>query len=229
MTMILYGNPESGHTYKVKLLLDTAGIAYEYRLVDIFVGRNDRPEPFRSLSLAKFGEVPLLVHDGVSYAQSDAILLHLAEYTGRYGGQDPGLMRLVREWLFWEANKLGLSLPHLRLAHNYFPEEFPSGAVEWLHRRFNEDIGRLDREFSDGRKFVIGDELTIADFSLCGYLFFANHAQVAVPARIDAWLRRMQALPNWQPPFELLSPGMPYTTFGTIKTQYDPSAAPVPA
>jgi glutathione S-transferase len=221
--MTLYGNPESGHAYKVKLFLDVAEIPYTYQLVDIFVPRQERPEPFRKLSLAKFGEVPLLVHDGISYAQSDAILLHLAQHTGRFGGSSPQTMSLVREWLFWEANKLGLSLPHLRLARNYFPDDFPAGAVSWLQTRYDADIAHFDSALADGRPFITGDELTIADFSLCGYLFFANQAHVKVPRYVNDWLCRMQALPSWKPPFALLAPDIHYQTFGIIKDHFEPA------
>lgn len=222
MTLVLYGNPESGHAYKVKLFLDVAGLDYRYELVDIFVPREDRAEPFRSLSLSKFGEVPLLIHEERVYAQSNAILIYLAQLTGSYGAQSAGLFSNVKEWLFWEANKLGLSLPHLRLARNYFPEDFPLGAIEWLQCRFTEDVLRLDRELSDGRMFICGDDLTVADFSLCGYLFFANQAAVEVPGFVRSWMIRLQNLPNWKLPFELLSPDAAYVTFGVKKGQYDP-------
>lgn len=226
MTLLLYGNPESGHTYKVKLFLDVAGFDYHYELVDIFISRQDRPEPFRSLSLSKFGEVPLLIHQERVYAQSNAILLYLAELSGSYGAQSASLFNSVKEWLFWEANKLGLSLPHLRLARNYFPEEFPPGAVEWLQRRFTEDVSRFEKELSDGRMFICGDELTVADFSLCGYLFFANQAAVEVPQFVRKWMVRLQQLPKWRPPFELLSPDTDYVTFGVVKDQYNPKSCP---
>src|SRR3546814_15070874 len=50
-------------------------------------------------------------------------------------------------------------------------------AVQWLAGRFKEDVGRLDKELRDGRRFILDDELSIADFSLAGYLFWSNQAQ----------------------------------------------------
>src|SRR2546421_526311 len=98
----LYGNRESGHSYKVRLMLDVAGLPYAYEEIDLALARTERPEPFRSLAV--YGEVPLLVHRGRAYVQSNAILLHLAEQCGQYGAESAERMARVREWLFWEAN-----------------------------------------------------------------------------------------------------------------------------
>ncbi|MBX2823269.1 MAG: glutathione S-transferase C-terminal domain-containing protein [Gammaproteobacteria bacterium] len=63
----------------------------------------------------------------------------------------------------------------------------------------------MDRELSDGRPWITGDQLTIADFSLCGYLFYADQAKVEVPDQVSGWLGRLTGLPGWQSPYDLLS------------------------
>lgn len=221
--IILYGHPESGHSYKVKLMLDVAHVEYTYRQVDILVDRDARPEPFRSLSLARFGEVPLVTIGQAHYVQSNAILIELADTLGLFGGSGRSNKGVsCKEWLMWEANKIGLSLPHLRLARNYFPDDYPAGAVEWLAKRFEEDIGRLDRALSDGRRYIIDDELSIADFSLAGYLFWSNQAQVKLPETVITWLQRIASLKGWQSPYNCLSQPPGYITFGLIKNEFDP-------
>ncbi|WP_338495616.1 glutathione S-transferase family protein [Pseudomonas sp. WP18] len=223
MTSItLYGHPESGHSYKVKLMLDVAKVDYTYRQVDILVDRDARPEPFRTLSLARFGEVPLLTLDGAHYVQSNAILIELADALGLFGGSGRRGTVTCKEWLLWEANKIGLSLPHLRLARNYFPDDYPPGAVQWLASRFQEDVGRLDKELCDGRRYILDDELSIADFSLAGYLFWSNQAQVELPETVIAWLGRIASLDGWQSPYACLSQQPGYETFGLVKDEFDP-------
>lgn len=194
----LFGNRESGHTYKVRLALALAGIDHGFEEIDV-VGtpREARPEPFRSL--AKYGEVPLLVHDGQPYVQSNAILLHLAGHTNRLGGESEDRLARVREWLFWEANRIGFSLPNLRWHTRFEPAE--PAVLAMLRQRFDADIARLNQEFSDGRAFILGDTPTVADCSLCGYLYFADQAQVTVPAAVQAWLDRIAALPGWRHPY----------------------------
>lgn len=194
----LFGNRESGHTYKVRLMLAVAGLAHDFEEIDVLgTPRESRPEPFRSL--ARYGEVPLLVHDGQSHVQSNAILLHLAGHTRRFGGQSEDRLARVREWLFWEANRIGFSLPNLRW-HTRFEPAHPA-VLGMLRQRFDADIARLEAEFSDGRAFVLGDAPTVADFSLCGYLYFADQAQVTVPPHVQAWLDRIAALPGWRHPY----------------------------
>jgi len=198
-----FGHPESGHSYKVKLMLAVCDLAYDYRIIDIWQPHHERPEPFRSL--AKFQEVPLLLHKNQVYVQSDAILCFLAEYTGQFGGEDQDRMNRVREWLFWEANRLGLCLPHLRYARHFAPQEYPEGSLDWLQQRYETDIARLNTEFADGRSFILDDKPTIADFAICGYLFWADQAKVSIPGHVSLWLERLSRLPGWQEPYKLLA------------------------
>ncbi len=198
----LYGNRESGHSYKVKLLLAVADVPHTYEEIDLMQAREERPEPFRSL--ARFGEVPLLVHEGQALVQSDAILHYLASHLKAYGGESPERLDRCREWLFWEANRIGLSFPHLRFARKFAPRQYPAGALEWLGHRFEQDIARLDHEFADGRRFILGDAVSIADFALCGYLFWPEQAGVELPAQVGRWLDNIRGLPGWEHPYALM-------------------------
>jgi glutathione S-transferase len=192
----LYGNRESGHAYKVRLMLNLAGLPHEFEEVDIFGPHEQRPAAFRAL--APFGEVPLLVHAGRPYVQSNAILLHLAAHTGALDGEVAERIGRVREWLFWESNRIGFSLPNLRY-HMRFEPAAPE-VLAMLRQRVDADIARLEHEFADGREFILGRAPTVADVSLCGYLFWADQAQVAVPPHLQGWLGRIAALPGWRHP-----------------------------
>jgi glutathione S-transferase len=198
----LYGNRESGHSYKVKLLLAVAGVPHSYHEIDLMQPREARPEPFRSLT--KFGEVPLLVHGAQTLVQSDSILHYLANHLKAFGGESPARLDRCREWLFWEANRIALSLPHLRFARKFAPEQYPEGALQWLKQRYEQDIARLDHEFSDGRRFILGDAASIADFALCGYMFWPEQAGVEFPVQVNRWLDNIRALPGWKHPYELM-------------------------
>lgn len=197
----LYGSAESGHTFKVRLTLEVAALPYDYEEVDLRLDREARPEPFRSL--AKYGEVPLLVHDGQPYVQSNAILLHLAQHSQALGGETPERLARCREWLFWEANRIGTSLPHLRFGQHFDPQGYPPGVLEWMRKRFDADIARLEDELSDDRAFMLGDAPSIADFSICGYMFWPGQANVSYPPRVTTWLDRIRALPGWRAPYDM--------------------------
>ena len=198
-----FGHPDSGHAFKVRFLLSAAGIAHDYELVDIFAPCESRSEEFREH--ARYGEVPLLLHEGRSYVQSNAILIHLATLTGQWGAQNEDSFQRCLEWLNWEANKIGMCLPQLRAARRVADHGINDGALQWLQNRYQHDVGILNIELTDGRPYILGAQPTIADFSLCGYLFFANEAQVEVPTNVQAWLERLSALPGWQHPYDLMS------------------------
>lgn len=204
---VLYCHHESGHSYKVALALALMGLPFEQRAVDLNLPRERRPAEFRRVSL--FGEVPVLVDDdGLAVCQSNAILDHLARRHGRLDGAGPAARTRAREWLAWEANRIAMSLPHLRFSRRFTP----AGDVleAYWTARMQADFDRLDLALQGGA-FLAGDAPTIADVSCCGYLFWADQAQVDLapwPALV-AWLARIRSLPGWQAPYDLLVPCPP--------------------
>jgi glutathione S-transferase len=201
--MKLFGHLDSGHSYKVRFFMVAAGLPHDYEVVDIWIDRAARQSEFKEN--ARYGEVPLLVDGDHTFVQSNAILTHLATQTGQWGAQNPDLMQRVSEWLFWEANKIGLCLPQIRGHQLFDTMQLTDGALKWLSDRYAHDVGLLDTTLADGRKFITGEEPTIADFSLSGYLFYADEAKVSVPPHVQKWLDALAALPGWKPPSELLS------------------------
>ncbi len=202
MDLILYGNRESGHSYKARLMLILTQTPHEYRPVDLTLERDRRPAEFRAVS--KFGEVPVLVDRGQAYVQSDAILLHLAQREHKYYGRDAIDHDQVREWLFWEANRVGMSVPNLRYAVKWQPDTKPE-VLDWLRARAYADLDRLDDEFSQ-RKFLLGDFATVADLACCGYLYWLDQAGLdrnRWPA-VSRWLDDISALPGWKAPYDLM-------------------------
>ncbi|MFK8053478.1 MAG: glutathione S-transferase family protein [Woeseiaceae bacterium] len=200
--LTLFGHPDSGHAYKIKLLMDVAEIDHEYVFIDIFSPRTSRPKIFRKH--ARFGEVPLLLDGDHALTQSNAILLYLAKKFSRWGGEHSALLDNATEWLFWEANKIGLCLPQLRADKRFDDSRLDDGARDWLMQRYLHDVGLLNDRLGDTGAFITGDTLTIADFSICGYLFLADEAEVDVPKQVRAWLARLSELPHWQTPGEIL-------------------------
>ena len=207
MTPILYCHRESGHSYKVALALTLMNVDFEQRAVDLNLPRDERPDAFRRASL--FGEVPALVdEDGLAVTQSNAILDHVARRYGKLDGTTPATQTRVREWLAWEANRIAMSLPHLRFSRRFTP----AGDVleAYWTERMKADLARLDRAFGESA-FLVGDAPTIADISCCGYLFWADQADVDLapwPA-VAAWLDRIRSLPRFKAPYDLLDDRFP--------------------
>lgn len=203
----LYCHHESGHSYKVALALTLMRVPFEQRSVDLNLPREQRPDDFRRVSL--FGEVPVLVEDdGLAVCQSNAILDHLARRHGRLDGATPAARTRVREWLAWEANRLAMSLPHLRFSRRFTPAGPALDA--WFEARMHADLERLDLALR-ASPYLVGDAVTIADVSCCGYLFWADQAAVDLAAwpAVAAWLERIRSQPPWQAPYDLLVAGNP--------------------
>lgn len=197
---ILYGARESGHAWKVRQALVLLGVPHAYRQIDIRLPHAKRPADFQAVS--PYGEVPVLVDADSAQAQSNAILQRLAVQTGRLGGDRP---RELLQWLFWEANRIGFSLPNVRY-HGHFGHPIEAGALSWLRGRLQADLARLERELEGGRAFLLGDDLTVADLACSAYLNWPEQGGVDLgrwPA-ISGWLERIRATPGWSHNYELV-------------------------
>ncbi len=201
----LFGHPDSGHAFKVRFFMLHAGIEHDYEVVDIWKARDQRSEEFQAA--ATFGEVPLLLEDGQAWVQSNAILMHLARETGLWGFESAERQTLCEQWLVWEANKIGLCIPQIRVFERFEKDnETLRQAMPWLTARYAHDVGVLEETLSTGQPWlVVGDTPTIADFSTCAYLQYADEARLSVPPRVSDWLQRLSELPGYKHPYELLA------------------------
>ena len=81
------------------------------------------------------------------------------------------------------------------------------GVEKWLKGRIDNAIGIVEKHLST-RSYVVGSKPAIADMSLCGYLYFpAEESGYDIQSQFPAiarWLERLQALPGWRPPYEML-------------------------
>ena len=196
----LYGHRSSGHSHKVALTLTLAGLAFGYTDVDPAQPRPMRPADWQRVS--PWGEIPVLLDDGRPFVQSDAILLHLA---GNHPGLFAGREAAAREWLFWEANRIGFSLPNLRWRRATGPGAGEVG--DWLQARLDADLAELNRRLS-GQDYLLGAAWSIADMACAGYLLLEDCAPFSrAHAAIEAWLDRLRALPGWAPA-GVLMPGL---------------------
>ena len=196
---LLYGSTDSGHSYKVRLFLLLTGTPHRYEWIDLGTPRPGRPEAFRAAS--RFGEVPVWVGErGQALCQSNAILMHLAQATGQMTGA-PAQWPQVTEWLAWEANRIGLSLPNLRLSRRWTHEAPEVDA--WLERRVQADLQVLDDALAaSGTWLLPGEAPTIADLSCAAYLYWLDQAGLSTDAQpaVARWLSDLAAQPGWQHP-----------------------------
>ena len=187
-------------------MLQLCNAGWEPRFVDYFNGETRTPE-YRAINV--MGEVPVLEHRDITLAQSGVILDYLAERLGRFGPTDDAERREILRWLLFDNHKLTSYTATLRFQLQ-FSELKDGPLIDFLRGRSNGAFGVLDHHLAD-RNFVIGDRLTIADLSLCGYLFWPEEFGVTWATdypNVDAWLERIKVLRGWVHPYELM-PGPP--------------------
>jgi glutathione S-transferase len=196
---------QSGHAYKPALALELAGADWTPRFVDYFRGETRAPA-YRAINV--MGEVPVLEHRGRTLTQSGVILDYLAATLGRFGPRDDDERREILRWLLWDNHKLTSYTATFRYMRTLAKDPDPAVLAEF-GKRARAAWSILDSHLAT-RTHVVGERLTIADLSICGYLFFDDELGVdwaEFPA-IDAWLSRLKDEPRWRHPYALM-PGHP--------------------
>ena len=203
---VLHGSPHSLPTYRVALMLRLCGTAFRFRYISFQRRMHLTPE-FRALS--RWGQVPVLEHDGRLLLQSAAILEYLSETFNRFGG-DGTARQDIREWLFWDADRLypplygwyGLDLGRRKL----LPLSFDDAVVARWQALGEAALTILDAHLADC-PFLVGANATIADIASYADVAFARLSgrDLAEWPNVAAWARRIEAMPAFAAPFGLLA------------------------
>jgi GST-like protein len=165
MIDLYYWPTPNGH--KVTMFLEEAGLDYTLKPVNIGKGDQFKPD---FLAIAPNNRMPAIVDHApagadapVSLFESGAILLYLAEKTGRFiAGDVPGRAEVL-QWLFWQMGGLGPMLGQNHHFTQYAPEKVPY-AIDRYVKETNRLYGVLDRRLAD-RPFVAGADYSIADMA----------------------------------------------------------------
>jgi len=208
MTLKLHCFGESGNCYKAALALTFAGLDWEPVFVDFFNGEARSPEYLRDVN--EMGEAPVLDTGTLRLTQSGAIQAWITHETGRFGGTsfEEGLE--VLRWVLWDNHKLSSQIGTTRFLMNFLPpEKRPEPVIAFQLGRLKTAYTVLNRHLA-GREWIVGDAITNADISCCGYLFYPEpfgFTRADWP-EIDRWLANIEALPGWKHPYDMM-PGRP--------------------
>jgi glutathione S-transferase len=196
---------QSGNCYKVAFLLRALAQSYETAFVD-FIGGATRDASWRERS-NEMGEVPVLEDGAQRLTQSGAILMYLARKHGKYAGNTQDEQQEVLRWLFFDNHKFTSYFASYRFAKAFAPSAPDPAVMAWLKIRIDSAYTIVDKHLTTN-PFVVGSAATVADFSLCGYLFYpVEESGYDVQPRfpnIVAWLKRMKAQPGWALPYDIL-------------------------
>lgn len=194
--LTLYGIWLSGPTYKAGLALSLMGLPFAYKHVDLRAGAHKQPD---FLSVNRFGQVPALVDGDLKLCQSGSILLYLAEKSGKMGGKTAEEKARVREWLFWEYDRLASNVYRPRAIKRGFMKAEDSVYTMYANMA-GDALKVLDAELAKGSGFLVGSEATIADVAVYGDVAYAEEAAIDLSAypHVKAWMAKMEKLPGFK-------------------------------
>ena len=200
--MKLYHNPLSPNVRRVRLTAAVLGIPLEEHVVDFAKGEHKSPA---YLALNPNGAVPTLVDGDFALSESRAIMQYLASTKPESGllPRDEKERADVARWQFWDASHFSPTLAGIafeRLLKPMMNLGEPDAAKIEEHLKNFQRWGAVLNGRLEGRTFVVGSALTIADLTLASSLMYAK--QCAVPVadfkHLDAWFGRMTELDGWK-------------------------------
>ncbi|HUO12964.1 MAG TPA: glutathione S-transferase family protein [Caulobacteraceae bacterium] len=185
----IHGDPISGNCLKVKWTAERLGIPFAWIDVDVLKAETRTPQ---FLALNPAGQVPLVVlDDGRVLAQSNAIMLHLAEGSPLIPADAYERAKMF-EWLFWEQYSHEPYVAVARFQMRYLGK--PRGEIDPKIIQRGEAALELLNARLAGREFLVGEALTLADIALVAYTRMAADGGFSLgdyPA-VEAWVGRVE-------------------------------------
>lgn len=208
MTIKLHCFGESGNAYKAALALQLSGLDWEPVKVDFFGGETRTPD-YRT-TINNMGEAPVMIDGDIRLTQSGVIQDYVSEQSGKFGGGNPEERREILRWVLWDNHKLSSNAGMTRFLMNFLPEDKqPKEVIGFMQGRLSAAYAVLN-DHLNGRDWIVGDGITNADLSCCGYLYYPEPFGFVRKdwPHIDAWLTRLSETPGWKAPYDLM-PGSP--------------------
>ncbi|MBX3480741.1 MAG: glutathione S-transferase N-terminal domain-containing protein [Caulobacter sp.] len=203
----LYGLP-TPNGVKVSIMLEEIGLPYEPHLIDIGENESHTPE---FLSLNPNGKIPAILDpDGpggkpLALFESGAILVYLAEKTGKLLPADPARRYETLQWVMWQMGGPGPMFGQLGFFHKFAGREYEDKRPRDRYAAESKRLLGVLESRLEGRDWIMGDDYTIADVAMLGWVrnligFYeaADIVDYASLTRVPAWLERGLARPAVQ-------------------------------
>lgn len=180
--------------YKVSIMLEECGLPYTFKHIELG-SKEQRQDWF--LAMNPNGRIPVIVdHDNDDFVvfESAAILIYLAELSGRFLPEARNQRSRVLQWLMFQAAGLGPMQGQTHVFYRYAPKKIPY-AIERYQRETRRLYEVLEHQL-EGREFIV-DELSIADFAAFPWVRRYEWAGVAIEdlPNLWRWYRLLEARP----------------------------------
>lgn len=194
ITLFTHGTPNG---IKIAIALEEMGLPYKSQFVEIFSGDGQKPE---FLAISPAGKIPAIRDEdtGATVYESNAILLYLAEKSGKLIPADASRRFEVNELLFLQASLQGPMFGQ-RMHFSFFaPETIPYSIKRYEQQ--GEAVDAVVERLLADRSYFLGKELSIVDVSFFGWYLSAERAGLlsADKPRLKAWFDRIKARPAVQ-------------------------------
>jgi glutathione S-transferase len=180
---------------RVRWTLQELGVAFEAVTIDMMAGEHRSPQ---FLKINPAGKIPVLVDGDLTLTESVAICVYLAEkYRERdLIPNDPRERARLNQWLLFTATELEQPLWRIARHTNLYPKDKRLPAEIELARSDFTAMAKVLNEHMDGRTFVLGNRVSVADFVLAYTLDWAQLVKLlgGLP-RLEAYVERMYARP----------------------------------
>ena len=197
----LYGMLGSGPTYTVGLMLTLCKHPFSYFHVNLREGQHKQPD---YLVKNRYGQVPALRDGQVYYVQSAAILQHLAEQLHKFDGKTDVEKNRIREWMFWQWDKLAVPVFRLR-ARARGLRQFGDEVRVMYDTEAKAALAALENELAKS-EWIAAKRPTVADVGVYGVLRYIAEASIDLTPYpiVSAWKKRFEALPGFGTPEQIL-------------------------
>jgi glutathione S-transferase len=197
----LYGMLGSGPTYTVALMLSLSKYPFSYIHVNLREGQHKQPD---FLVKNRYGQVPALRDGQTYYVQSAAILQHLADELHKFDGKTDVERNRIREWLFWQWDKLAVPVFRLR-ARARGIRQFGDEVRIMYDTEAKAALAMMEAELGKS-EWIAAKRPTIADIGIYGVLRYVAEANIDLTPypNIAAWKKRFEALPGFGAPEQVL-------------------------
>jgi GSH-dependent disulfide-bond oxidoreductase len=180
--------------WKISIALEEMGLPYQVKLID-FASNEQKSDWY--LKLNPNGRIPTLLDDGFAIFESGAILIYLAEKTGKFLPKDVQGRSRVLQWLMFQMGGIGPMMGQANVFFRYFPEKIQS-AIDRYQREVTRLFAVLDHQLAV-HDYIAGD-YSIADMALWPWVSGHEWSGVAVDefSHLQRWLQRVGARPAVQ-------------------------------
>jgi GST-like protein len=183
MSITLYTAP-TPNGWKISIALEEMGLPYEVKVID-FAANEQKSDWY--VKINPNGRIPALLDDGFALFESGAILMYLAEKTGKFLPSDVQGRSRVIQWLMFQMSGVGPMMGQANVFLRYFPEKIQA-AIDRYQREVTRLFGVMDKQLGV-HEYIAGD-YSIADMALWPWVSGHEWSGVSVDefAHLKRWL-----------------------------------------